>query len=121
MRASSTLPSCESGFLAGGRRRTSWMARRRTADPHQSRGAEFLDTIAAIERPLADAIAARSGADGHGERLKCSPPGYPAQPGWPPNAGGCTHPSTSTTPRVPLSRSFTTARRRYYDSGGPRP
>ena len=29
--------------------------------------AEFLDTIAAIERPLAEAIAARTGADGHGE------------------------------------------------------
>ena len=29
--------------------------------------AEFLDTIAAIERPLADAIAARTGTDGHGE------------------------------------------------------
>jgi AcrR family transcriptional regulator len=29
--------------------------------------AEFLDTIAAIERPLADAIAARTGADGQGE------------------------------------------------------
>ena len=28
--------------------------------------AEFLDTIAAIERPLAEAIAARTGADGHG-------------------------------------------------------
>jgi len=29
--------------------------------------AEFLDTIAAIERPLADAIATRTGADGQGE------------------------------------------------------
>ena len=29
--------------------------------------AEFLDTIAAIERPLAEAIAARTGADGQGE------------------------------------------------------
>jgi AcrR family transcriptional regulator len=29
--------------------------------------AEFLDTIAAIERPLAQAIAARTGADGRGE------------------------------------------------------
>jgi AcrR family transcriptional regulator len=29
--------------------------------------AEFLDTIAAIERPLAEAIAARTGTDGHGE------------------------------------------------------
>ena len=29
--------------------------------------AEFLDTIAAIEHPLAEAIAARTGADGHGE------------------------------------------------------
>src|SRR4029079_15839123 len=28
--------------------------------------AEFLGTIAAIEHPLADAIAARTGADGHG-------------------------------------------------------
>jgi AcrR family transcriptional regulator len=29
--------------------------------------AEFLDTIAAIEHPLTEAIAARTGADGHGE------------------------------------------------------
>ena len=29
--------------------------------------AEFLDTIAAIERPLAEAIAARTGADGQGD------------------------------------------------------
>jgi hypothetical protein len=29
--------------------------------------AEFLDTIAAIERPLAEAIAARTGADGQGQ------------------------------------------------------
>jgi AcrR family transcriptional regulator len=29
--------------------------------------AEFLDTIAAIERPLAEAIAARAGADGQGQ------------------------------------------------------
>ena len=29
--------------------------------------AEFLDTIAAIERPLAEAIAARTGPDGQGE------------------------------------------------------
>ena len=29
--------------------------------------AEFLDTIAAIEHPLAEAIAARTGTDGHGE------------------------------------------------------
>jgi hypothetical protein len=29
--------------------------------------AEFLDTIAAIERPLAEAIADRTGADGQGE------------------------------------------------------
>jgi hypothetical protein len=28
--------------------------------------AEFLDTITAIERPLAEAIAARSGTDGQG-------------------------------------------------------
>src|SRR5690349_6420348 len=32
-----------------------------------ARQAEFLDTIAAIERPLAEAIAARTGADGPGD------------------------------------------------------
>ena len=40
--------------------------------------AEFLDTIAAIERPLAEAIAARTGADGQGGLgPRCLPPPFP--------------------------------------------
>ena len=40
---------------------------------------EFLDTIAAIERPLAEAIAARAGPTARaGSGPKCSPPPYPA-------------------------------------------
>ena len=50
--------------------------------------AEFLDTIAAIERPLAEAIAARTDPDGRGALgPRCSPPPSPRLPGSLPSAG----------------------------------
>ena len=73
--------------------------------------AEFLDTIAAIERPLAEAIAARTAPDGQGgSGPKCSPPPSPRQPGSPPSAGY--NPS-----QTPSSRSCCTMR----SSGSPPP